>query len=317
MTASLVNAPATLPHVNAVILAGGVGNRFLPYSTPECPKQFLHITDAERTMIQMTYDRITKLVPAERVFVSTNDRYVSLVASQLPALPPHNIVGEPKKKSTAPAIGMLNAMIHHRDPDAIAFFLPSDHYIADTEGTLRAYTSAVALAHERSTLITFGIVPTFPSPEFGYIEHSATPHASGAYEATEFKEKPNVAVAQEYLNKGNYFWNGGMFVWRTTALMTALERHMPQMAAQLSRLSYDVDGGVTPASLGAFFDDVESTSIDYGVMEKAALTGGVMTFPFDVGWSDVGTWKGLADLAQSFNLELPDVVTRHLSEHTA
>ncbi|MFH1755828.1 MAG: mannose-1-phosphate guanylyltransferase [Candidatus Latescibacterota bacterium] len=302
------------PHTYAVILAGGVGNRFLPYSTPEKPKQFLNITDENRTMIQMTFDRITGLIPADRVFVSTNDRYVDLVREQLPTVPTKNIIGEPQKKNTAPAIGLLNQLIYLRDHKAVTFFLPADHYIANTAATLGVYARAADVAAASSALITFGIVPTFPSPDYGYIRRAMNRHESGAFDVKKFVEKPDIPTAQEYIATGEYFWNGGMFVWRNQTLIADIKMHMSEMSAQLLTLKLDGTGAVPRAWLEQFFEDATGTSIDYGVMEPASLVGSVMTFPFDAGWSDVGTWKGLVDLEQRFGIVLPGVVQEHLSQ---
>jgi len=298
-------------NIYAIILAGGEGTRFVPYSTPEMPKQFLHITDSGRTMIQQTYDRIRRFVPADRCFVSTNEKYRALVRKQLPDVPNENIIAEPRKKNTAPAIALACHLIHRRDPDAVTLFTPADHYIADDGGAADAFRKAAELAANGDTLVTFGILPTFPSPDYGYIKVGGSFGSTGAFIVSKFVEKPDVETAKKYIGEGKYHWNSGMFVWKAATLIESLKKHMPKMAAQLETLKTDAQGGAEPEWVRKFFDEVEGTSIDYGVMEKAA---NVTVFPFSVAWSDVGTWKGLADLAKRFRIALPEVVCTHLKE---
>ena len=299
-------------HRYAIILAGGEGTRFVPYSTPDRPKQFLHITDSNRTMIQHTFDRINRFIPAERIFVSTNDRYVDLVGEQLPEIPRGNIIGEPKKKNTAPAIALLCKLIHERDSDALTLFVPADHYIDDEDVAVRIFDNALEFASGSDALITFGIPPTFPSPDYGYVRRGE-PLGSGEYKVERFVEKPDVETARGYISDGNYYWNSGMFVWKTNSLLKAISRYMPQTFDLLRGVQIDVDRGVSKESIEKFFDDVESISIDYGVMEKAS---NVVVFPFDAPWSDVGTWKGLADLAERFRIELPEEVQSYLRNNS-
>lgn len=297
-------------NIYAVILAGGEGTRFVPYSTPERPKQFLHITHGDRTMIQKTFDRIREFVPEERIYVSTNDRYSSLVSEQLPEIPKQNIIGEPLKKNTAPAIALVTYLIHKKDPDAVTLFVPADHYVADIGGAISSYKKATALA-DGDTLVTFGIAPTFASPDYGYIKRG-TPHSKeGAFKVERFVEKPDVEKANVYLKDGGYYWNSGMFVWRTKSLIDALTKHMPKLSNELVTLKTDATGAPTREWVNTFFTNVDSISIDYGVMEKAS---NVVMLPFDSPWSDVGTWKGLSELAERFSITLPEIVRGHLKD---
>jgi mannose-1-phosphate guanylyltransferase len=296
-----------------IILAGGIGKRFMPYSTPEKPKQFLYITDEKRTMIQETYDRVMKFTTPDRVFVSTNDRYIDLVAEQLPDIPRANIIGEPRKKNTAPAIALLTQLIHQRDPEAVTVFLPSDHYISQPDKAIATFAEGIDRATNQPVLVTFGIVPTFPSPEFGYIHRGDATEESAAYKVVEFVEKPDVPTAEKYLESGAYYWNGGMFAWKATTLIEALKEHQPTMAGQVASISFDDDGSVNREWLNTFFDEVEEISIDYAIMEKAS---NVNVFPFDCGWSDIGTWESLADLANREGLKLPTVVQEHLQNRS-
>jgi mannose-1-phosphate guanylyltransferase len=283
----------------------------VPYSTPEKPKQFLHITHGDRTMIQKTFDRIREFVPAERIYVSTNDRYSGLVHEQLPEIPKQNIIGEPLKKNTAPAIALVTYLIHKKDPDAITLFVPADHYVADIEGAISSYKKATTLAGGENTLVTFGITPTFPSPDYGYIKRGDACSKAGAFKVERFVEKPDVEKANGYLKDGGYFWNSGMFVWKTKSLIDALSKHMPELTGELLTLKTDAKGAPQREWINTFFTNVESISIDYGVMEKAS---NVVMLPFGSPWSDVGTWKGLSELADRFSITLPEVVQTHLKE---
>lgn len=295
----------------AIILAGGEGTRFVPYSTPEKPKQFLNVIDEKRTMIQQAYDRISRFVPGNRCFVATNDRYRGLVAEQLPDIPAENVIGEPRKKNTAPAIALASSLIKQRDPDAVTLFTPADHYIPDTGGAVKSFEQAADFASDGKYLVTFGIVPTFPSPEYGYIHEGDAVGSSGAHVVKEFVEKPDVDTAKGYMDSGHYYWNSGMFVWKVSTLLDAVQKHVPEMAEQLSTMKTDSSGGLDGAWVNKFFDEVRSISIDYAVMEKAS---NVVVFPFTVEWSDIGTWQSLAELADRFRITLPAEVQGHLKK---
>ena len=308
---------ALMPNLHAVILAGGEGTRFQPYSTPEMPKQFLHITDANRTMIQMTFDRITQLVPPQNVIISTNRRYEELVADQLPEVPARNVVAEPMKKNTAAPIALINHLIWTRDSSAINLFLPSDHYMANTAAALEAYKLAAYVAMHHPKLITFGIVPTFPSPDYGYVHRGAVLKGAPAYEVRQFVEKPKVEVAQTYLDTGEYFWNGGMFCWKASAFVDAVGTFMPKLQDGLLAMQLTTRGALNKTWMKKFFGglnkpDGTQTSVDYGVMEPSSKEGRVITLPFNAGWSDVGGWVALKKLVDMEGVELHPDAERHM-----
>lgn len=292
----------------AVILAGGEGTRFAPLSTPEKPKQFLSILHSNRSMIQQTADRLEGLVTAERLLVSTNSRYVPLVSGQLPQLKTTAIVGEPIKKNTAPAIALLSHLVLKTDPDAVLLFLPSDHFIKNQKRMQEIFRLALDHAHTHDDIVVFGIPPTFASSDYGYI--FCEEKAVSAVPVSRFVEKPDVTRAKAYLADGRYFWNSGMFVWKASVLLDAVARHLPEMHQLLHKVKLDAQGGLEAAGVKAFFEAVESISIDYGVLEKAS---NVVMFPFDAGWSDVGTWQGLSALVQAEGLNIPPEVKAHLA----
>jgi len=317
---------ALFPNLYAVILAGGEGTRFAPYSTPEKPKQFLHITDTERTMIQMTFDRITQLVPPQNVIISTNRRYEKLVAEQLPDVPAKNVVAEPMKKNTAAPIALINYLIHMRDRDAVMLFLPSDHFIANIVAALETYkfAAAVAACYWDAGLLTFGIVPTFASPDYGYVRRSGVRKCAPAYKAQEFVEKPTREVAQKYLETGEYLWNGGMFCWEASVFDELVQVCMPELHTALQTMELTTRGALNKHWMNRFFaslnkNDGTQTSVDYGVMEPASLRGEVSTLPFNAGWSDVGGWVALAQLVEREGITLhPDAqaaMERWLARH--
>lgn len=287
-------------HTYAVIMAGGAGTRFVPYSTPEKPKQFLPVTHPTRTMIQETYERVSALVPAENCLISTNERYISLVREQLPKIPSANIVGEPLMKNTAPAIALMAALISSRNKDAIMAVMPSDHYIEKSDVFVERLKCAIKLADTTENLVTLGIVPTHPSTGYGYIKRGPE-DSKGAYSAERFVEKPDREKAEEYIRDGGYYWNSGMFVWRVDVFMRELKNHAPEIASLMGKLN---------TSAREFFEAVPSISIDYALMEK---TDRICVIPLDAGWSDVGSWEIVSELIRAGKIDPPAEILPYLS----
>jgi len=298
-----------------VILAGGEGIRFAPLSTPERPKQFMNIVNPHRSMLQETWDRVSLLTEVSRIFVSTNLRYVSLVQAQLPQLPKENIIAEPLKKNTAPAMAYICALIAKQNPEAVVLFLPSDHFIENAGRAREIFQEAISFAGQQNKLITFGIVPTESSPHYGYICASPKKQGLFAHAVNSFVEKPTIELAQSYLRAGNYFWNSGMFVWKASFFLEELNVYCPEMFALLQQKGRADGSTGSPCpglSIQAFFERVPSVSVDYAVMEKSK---NVSVFPFNAGWSDVGTWNGLKNLAEQYAVSLPESVQSYLITH--
>ncbi|MBX7148146.1 mannose-1-phosphate guanylyltransferase [bacterium] len=289
-------------NIYVVILAGGEGTRFAPYSTPQRPKQFLNITHPHRTMIQETYDRIAGWVPTDHVFVSTNLKYCGLVADQLPDIPASNIIGEPLKKNTAPPIALITAYLHSLNPKACVLFLPSDHYIHQPQLARDCFEEALDQSVEKKRMFVFGVLPTFPSSDYGYIETKA-PH-----DVVRFVEKPTVEKAASYIELGNFFWNSGIFAWEADVFLKEIENHMPEISFLLKDIKLD-GKKLNQESILSYFTKAPSISIDYGLMEKSKRVGYV---PFNVGWNDVGTWKGLNELIKNFKIDIPPQVKPYL-----
>ena len=282
----------------ALILAGGVGSRLWPKSRNSLPKQFLNVTGHE-TLIQMSMRRIAPLVPPERVLVATGERYVSLVKDQLPDIPETNIIAEISGKNTAPAIGLGALHIAQVGPDDSMAVLTADHIIPDEETFRQAIQAAVAVA-ESGRLVTLGVTPSEPNTGFGYIHRGpavGTHHNLTAYQVNAFLEKPDRVTAQRFYQSGEHYWNSGMFIWQVSTLFKALETHMPGLYSRLGELKqalFEPDSGLSVADIWA---QVESESIDFGLMEKAE---DVAVVPLDAGWNDVGNWAALYDeLSQS------------------
>lgn len=292
-------------HSHLVVLAGGEGVRFAPLSTPALPKQFLRIF-SHRSLLQETVHRFDQCIPAERLWVTTNTRYVGLVQEHLPQVPLDNISAESEKKNTAPALALAATRILERDPEGIMIVLPSDHIIRDIPTFLEAIETAQRLAIEDHLLLTLGISPNRPAVEYGYIERGE-PISARAFRIERFVEKPDHDRATAYLGSGRFYWNSGMFIWRAATLLEEIDRCLPELATLLKTQP------TTSASATAhFFHQAPSISIDYGVMER---TDRAATVPVQCGWSDVGSWQGLRNLVDETNIPLQADIYPYLQKY--
>jgi mannose-1-phosphate guanylyltransferase len=285
----------------AVIMAGGVGSRFWPRSRQDAPKQFLDVFE-RASLIQNTFARLQPLVPAERCYVVTNERYIVQTREHLPAVPEENILAEPASRNTAPAIAFAAAHLHALDPDATMVVLPADHVIRNVAAFQNVLEAAIAKAEESDALVTIGIEPTHPETGYGYIQYADEGSENDAPEAhpvRTFAEKPDLATAERFLDSGDFLWNSGMFIWRTDSILDHLQRHLPDVHAAFA----PVEEAVRSADADAIHDAVAEAfrrtpkiSIDYGVMEPAAADGHVYVVPGSFGWSDVGDWRAVYEL---------------------
>lgn len=273
----------------AVILAGGGGTRLWPLSRSAKPKPFLPLT-GERTLLQTTVDRLQPLVAPADVHLVTDERYLGLVAEQLPDMPRGNVLGEPSGRNTAAAVAYALLAIE-RPPDDVMVVLPADHRIADEDG----FRNALAIAGREAaggSFITLGIQPTGPETGYGYVvarerDESGT-RLGTAHPVARFVEKPARDRAAELLAVGGAFWNAGIFVWRRDAALAGLERHAPEIVTPIRR-------ALERGDLREAYATVRATSIDYALLEPAAEDGRVAVVPVDVGWSDLGSWSALLD----------------------
>jgi mannose-1-phosphate guanylyltransferase len=280
-------------HLYALVLAGGSGTRLWPHSRSRKPKQFLALGNGG-TMLQETVARSAELLAPEHVYVATNAGYVPLVAEQLPAVPPANILAEPAGRGTAPCIGLAALHLRRRDPDAVMVVLSADHAIAHPDRLNAALAAAAAIA-QSGHLVTLGVLPTAPSTGYGYIQQGdALQHVKGqaAYRVRSFAEKPDRARAEAYLAGGDYFWNAGIFIWRADRILQELAAHRPVLAHALSLIDQAIDTPAYDSVLASVWNEIENVAIDIAVMER---TGYAAVIPVDLGWSDVGDWAALAD----------------------
>ncbi|MBO5499605.1 MAG: mannose-1-phosphate guanylyltransferase [Bacteroidales bacterium] len=277
-------------NTNVVIMAGGIGSRFWPMSTPEFPKQFVDVLGRGRTMIQMTVERFAPLCPLENVWVVTSEDYVDIVKSQIPQIPESNILAEPCARNTAPCIAYACWKIMLRHPSANIVVTPSDALVTDVEEFRRIIRNALAFASEGERVVTLGVKPTRPETGYGYIAASGRVDGSEICAVESFREKPDLETARRYLEAGNYFWNAGIFVWNVETIVSSIRRFTPDLASRMDRMAesfYTLDEKKVVEEI---FPTCEKISIDYAVMEKADY---IYTYPSDFGWSDVGTWGSL------------------------
>ena len=270
-----------------VIMAGGVGSRLWPVSTPQHPKQFIDLLGVGKTMLQMTADRFRPLAPMDHFWVVTGAPYVATVREQLPEIPEDQILAEPVGRNTAPCIAYACRKIAARYPDAEVIVTPSDALVLQTDRFVTVLREALRVAAEPGNIVTVGIRPTRPETGFGYICADSLPEGK-VVKVHSFKEKPDLATARAYLSAGNYCWNAGIFVWSVATVLDELRRYAPQIAGMMDRIAPAFYTEGESAALAEWFPQCEKISIDYAVMEKA---GGVYVVAADLGWSDLGTWR--------------------------
>jgi mannose-1-phosphate guanylyltransferase len=266
-----------------VIMAGGAGTRFWPLSTQERPKQFLALT-GDRTLIQMSYDRVVGLGGPEKVFVLTSTAYTELVREQLPELPPENVVGEPCRRDTAAAVALAALLVEERYPGETMVVLTADHVIEPVEEFHRALVEAAA-GCGGGRLYTLGIKPTFAATQFGYLEmgQELENGSLSHFQLRQFKEKPDAETAEGFVKAGNFYWNSGMFVWRTADILAEFEAHLP---AHIEILKPVVSRIETPEFADAFAR-LNAISVDFAILEKASNIAAVIP---KISWDDVGGW---------------------------
>jgi len=276
-----------------VIMAGGIGSRFWPLSTPEFPKQFIDILGCGRTLIQLTVDRFKGLCPMENFWVVTNAAYVDIVRQQLPEMPVNHILAEPAARNTAPCIAWACWRIKAEDPKANVVVTPADAVVMNPEEFRRVIGNALGFTEKSDAIVTIGIKPSRPETGYGYVEAAGTVGGE-IRKVAAFKEKPDLETAEKYLQAGNYLWNAGIFVWNVRTITDAISTYKPNIASDMERMK-------TPADVQEIFPQCEKISIDYAVMEPAAADGKVYTHPADFGWSDLGNWASLHDKLQKDN----------------
>ena len=273
--------------ITALIMEGGRGERFCPKSRKRLPKQFLSLTGDGKTMIQLTVERISPMVPMKNIYIATNQDYKKLVLEQLPEIPEENILCEPAARNTAPCIGLGAVHIEKRFGDALMLVLPSDHLIKQNERFLDILKHACETAEKDTNLVTIGITPSYPETGYGYIKFMKENADGAAFPVEQFVEKPDLETAKTYLEAGSYLWNSGMFVWKVSSILKNIREFMPDTYSGLMNIRDAIGTGEEQAVLEQEFSGFESQSIDYGIMEKAEH---IYIIPGSFGWDDVGSW---------------------------
>lgn len=281
--------------LHAVIMAGGSGTRFWPQSRNKMPKQLLKLA-GDRTMIQQTLDRCDGMIDSTNAWVVTNAVQVEQTQNQLPEIPGGNVLVEPMARNTAPCVGLAAVHAFKQDPDAIMFVMPADHVISPREIFQAAAQKAVSVVEaDPDRLVMFGIAPAFPATGYGYIERGDSFAAvDGAFDVKSFREKPQLEIAQQYVESGNFYWNCGIFCWKASTILNQLKQHEPEMHERLQRIMASIGTADYDAVLAEEFPLMNSISVDYAVLERA--TGAtVIEAPFS--WDDVGSWLAVPRLA--------------------
>ena len=284
---------------HVVIMAGGIGARFWPLSTPEFPKQFIDILGCGRTLIQLTIDRFYGLCSESNFWVVTNENYVDLVKSQIPFIPNSHILAEPIARNTAPCIAWACWRIYQEDPEANIVVTPSDAIVMNPMEFQRVIKNALAFTANSNSIVTIGIKPNRPETGYGYVQTLPIPKGTSSVNNPEseifpviaFKEKPNFRTAEAYISKKCYLWNAGVFVWNIKTIIDSISKYKPNIAADMNEMLQTGD-------VQTIFPKCEKISIDFAVMEPAAADGFVYTHPADFGWSDLGNWHSLYEKLQ-------------------
>lgn len=279
------------PHRYCVIMCGGIGSRFWPYSRTSLPKQFLDFFGTGSSLLQMTYDRILPLIRPENILVVTNSDYADLVREQLPGVSTENILFEPARRNTAPCVAWAASHIRAIDPEASMIVTPADHLITRQQNFIEAIRSGFDFVEKNDALLTLGITPTRPETGYGYIQIGQ--HIKDDIcKVKTFTEKPDLEMAKVFISTGEFFWNSGIFLWKASAILEAFERCSPEIATIFHNGASAIGTADEKAFINEHFATCPAISIDYAVMEKAT---NVYVETVNFGWSDLGTWSALYD----------------------
>lgn len=269
-------------------MAGGVGNRLFPVSTPECPKQFLDLLGFGKSLIRMTYERVVKVDPSASIWVVTSVAYRRFVEEQLPEVPPERVLLEPEARNTAPCISYVCRKISLCCPDANVIVTPSDAYVPDADAFAATLRAALGFVSRKKSIVCVGIKPDSPNTGYGYI--AAETQGESVVPVSAFKEKPDLATAERYLAEGGYLWNAGIFVWNVSTIESELRQFVPQIESVMDRLEPALFTPSEQECLEELFPTCEKISIDYAVMEKSSS---VHVIPAAWEWSDLGSFEAI------------------------
>ena len=274
-----------------VIMSGGVGSRFWPFSRTDCPKQFLDFLGTGRSLIQMTYDRFVRLIPKENIFIASNEVYKDLILEQLPEIQEDRILLEPQSRNTAPCIAWAAYHIQAINPNANIVVAPSDHLILNETAFLSVIEQGFDFVSSRPALLTLGITPNRPETGYGYIQVGENGE-NGISTVKTFTEKPNAELAKVFVESGEFFWNAGIFLWNVQSIIKAIQRYLPEISSRFEEGIPVYNTDAEKDFIAHNFPACPNISIDFGVMEKAS---NVFMLQADFGWSDLGTWGSLYD----------------------
>ncbi len=283
-----------MEHTYAVIMAGGVGSRFWPTSTSQKPKQFLDILGTGESLLQQTVRRMMRVVPSQNIYIVTHVDYVDQCLEQLPTLDRSQIIAEPARRNTAPCVAYAAFKLKKRDPLANFVITPADHLVTKEDEFVRILGLGLAATKENNVLLTLGMTPHRPETGYGYIQfkNEETDLSPEIKPVKTFTEKPNQELAESFLATGEFLWNAGIFIWNANAILSAYERHMPEVYSAFNA-GWDMLNSEREADfIGGMYSQCPNESIDYGILEKAAQ---VFVLPAEFGWSDLGSWGAVHD----------------------
>lgn len=273
----------------AIVMAGGVGSRFWPVSTTDFPKQFHDMLGSGETLIQKTFSRLSKLIPAENILILTNEKYNDLVLTQLPMVKQEQVLLEPAMRNTAPCILYASLKIQKMNPNALMVVAPSDHWIEDETAFISNLQQCFDYCQDNNALMTLGIQPTFPNTGFGYIEFDKS-DSNPIKKVNQFREKPDYATAKSFMESGNFLWNGGIFIWSVQSITEAFATFQPQMNQLFLEGFEAYNTSNEKQFINKNYANAENISIDYAILEKAK---NVYVLPATFDWNDLGTWGSL------------------------
>lgn len=276
-----------------VIMAGGIGSRFWPMSTDECPKQFIDVLGVGRSLLQLTMDRFSGVVDAENIWVVTNGRYVDMVKEQLPCIPSNHVLCEPCRRNTAPCIAYVSWRIKSQDPKANIVVTPSDHVVTNVEEFRRVIKHCLNFTEDNDAIVTLGMKPTRPETGYGYIQADLSQSSvrnKEIFRVDSFKEKPDLSRAKEYIKDKSYFWNAGIFIWNVTTIVNAFRIFQPTLSKIFEGMQDVFGTDKEQEIIDKRYPECQNISVDYAIMEKVEE---IFVCPSDFGWSDLGTWGAL------------------------
>ncbi len=274
-----------------VIMAGGIGSRFWPLSTSDYPKQFHDLLGTGKTFLQQTFERLSKIIPQDQIYIVTLEEYIDLTLEQLPQIDKERVIAEPKGMNTAPCNLYAAMLIHARNPEANIVVAPSDHVILEESVFTQKLELALEQAEKKEILVTLGIQPTRPDTGYGYIQYFPD-EKSEIKKVKTFTEKPGIDLAEAFYKSGDFLWNAGIFIWKANTILNSFKEHLPEMYESFHSIQNALSSEKGQKEIKKIYSTVQFISIDNGIMEKA---DNVYVIPSSFGWSDLGTWKSLYD----------------------